>query len=207
MVSNNRIIVENQLFPVINLIKKSFQIKNMLLLSCEPYKKMSFRNRFVVSGNQGLIHLSIPLENGRSQRVPFKDVKICQREKWQVNHWRTLTSCFNKSPFFEYYQDALQKLFNNTPSFLFDFNLRILHWLKEVLHFPADIAVTCDFPEDVEDLRNRWLPKNFQDDDETILYPQVFEDRIGFQKNLSILDMLFNVGPQATELLKSASST
>src|SRR5215216_1327217 len=100
----NSIIIENQSFPIITWTKYLFCKKHIILFSWESYPKMTFRNRFVVAGSNGLIHLSIPLVNGRSQKIPFKDVRISYREKWQLNHWRTITSCYNKSPYFEYYR-------------------------------------------------------------------------------------------------------
>src|SRR5690349_3041544 len=126
MNSNEIIIVENQLFPVINLIKYSFLKKHIVLLSWEGYRKMSFRNRYVVLGSSGLIHLSTPLMKGRNQNVPFKEVRISYMEKWQSIHWRTLTSCYNKSPWFDHYRDDVEKFFTVKREFLFDLNLEIL---------------------------------------------------------------------------------
>src|SRR5205085_8316027 len=126
----------------------------ILLLLCESYHKMSFRNRFVVSGSNGLIHLSVPLVYGRNQKIPFKDVRVCYREKWQLIHWRTITSCYNRSPYFEYYRDELEKFFVNRWEFLFDWNLATLDWLREVLKFPTELVVTIQLPDgSIEDLR------------------------------------------------------
>ena len=205
MRENTVIVTENQCFPVINLIKYSFKKKHIILFSCEGYKKMSFRNRFVVAGSNGIIPLSVPLVMGRNQRLSFKDVRISYQQNWQLMHWRTLTSCYNRSPFFEYYKDSVEIFFTERREFLFDWNLAILEWLKKVLNFPAEIIVSEQMPEDAEDLREKWLPKNFQKDDFKIKYPQVFEGKIGFQKNLSILDLLFNVGPHAAGILKLSS--
>ena len=198
------IIIENQPFPLINWIKYSFQKEHIILLSCEGFRKMTFRNRFIVAGGTGLIPLSTPLVLGRNQKIPFKDVRISYQQNWQLRHWRTLTSCYNKSPFFEYYKDGLEIFFMGKWQFLFDWNMAILGWLKKVLIFPAEIIVAEEPPEDAEDLREKWLPKNFQNDTFEIVYPQVFENKIGFQKNLSILDLLFNMGPHAADILKSS---
>ena len=72
----------------------------------------------------------------------LKDVRICYREKWQVRYWRTITSCYNRSPYFEYYRNEFEKFFKNNWEFLFDWNLAALNWLKEVLIFPGEIIVT-----------------------------------------------------------------
>jgi len=198
-------VVENQLFPLINWIKFSFSSKYIILLAGEPYKKMSFRNRYVLAGSNGLITLTVPLEKGRNQKVLFKQVRIFKDGKWQLTHWRTITSCYNKTPYFEHYASALEKLFTDKYEFLFEWNFSILQWLKDVLKFPAELIVLDKVPEDAEDFRDKWRPKNFQDDPLVTRYPQIFEARIGFQNNLSILDMLFNVGPNAAKLLGHSS--
>jgi hypothetical protein len=206
MQSNDSLIIENQSFPLINWTKYLYVKKHIFFLSCDSYNKMSFRNRFVISGSNGLIHLSVPIVNGRNQKIPFKDVRICYREKWQLLHLRTLISCYNRSPYFEYYRDALEKFFVNRWKFLFDWNLAILDWLKEILRFPGEVLVTTQLPDQsIEDARNKWLPKNFQQVDLGFKYAQVFEERIGFQNNLSILDLLFNTGSQARNLLSELS--
>ena len=205
MTLESSFIVENQSFPLINWIKYPFEKKHIILLASEGFRKMSFRNRFIVAGSNGLIPLSVPLVLGRNQKLSFKDVRISYQQNWQLIHWRTLTSCYNKSPFFEYYKDELETFFTEQWEFLFDWNLAILNWLKKVLNFPAEIIVSEQMPKDAEDLRDKWLPKNFQNDSFEIVYPQVFENRIGFQKNLSILDLLFNIDMHAANILKLSS--
>src|SRR6476661_10171035 len=141
MPDNDEILIENQSFPLISWTKYLFSKKHIIFLLCEEYRKMSFRNRFVISGSNGPINLSVPLINGRDQKVPFKDVRICYREKWQVRHLRTITSCYNRSPYFEYYRNEFEKFFKNSWEFLFDWNLAALNWLKEVLIFPGELIV------------------------------------------------------------------
>lgn len=207
--TNRILIVENQYFPIINYIKILFENTHIIFYSFEAYQKMSFRNRCIVAGSNGLINLSVPVENGRNQKVPFKDIRISYKDGWQKQQWVTLLSCYNKSAFFEFYRDGLEKLFTGKIEFLFDLDLEILQWLKGVLQFTAEIVVLDDpaFLEqraEITDYRNRWLPKNY---DQPALntfaqrYYQVFEERIGFKQNLSILDLLFNEGPNARNLL------
>lgn len=211
------LIVENQYFTCINLVKYLFLKTHINIYPFEPYRKMSFRNRCVVAGSNGLVHLSIPVENGRNQKAPFRDVRISYREDWQTHHWRTLTSCYNKSAFFEFYRDGVEKFFLEREVFLFDLNIKILFWLNGALKMDCKIDIVENPPQAEEtafiDLRDRWLPKNFQADDRqndgkillpALKYFQVFENRIGFQPNLSILDLLFNEGPNAAALLKDS---
>ena len=207
--TNSILIIENQYFPCINWIKNSFLYSNINISPFEPYRKMSFRNRCVVAGSNGLVPLSVPVENGRNQKAPFRDVRISHREDWQKNHWRTITSCYSKSAFFEFYGDAVEKFFLGKEVFLFDLDMKIVLWLKQVLKIDCNIGIVEDpsltSKTEVIDLRDKWLPKNFQQEDGVLSLPkyfQVFENRIGFQPNLSILDLLFNEGPNAIPLLK-----
>jgi len=152
---NASIILDNQSFPIINWINFLFSKKYIILLSGEDYQKMTFRNRYILAGSNGIISLSIPLINGRNQKVCFKEVRIANNEKWQLTHWRTITACYNKSPFFEYYKESLQKFFVQRWEFLFDWNLSVLEWLHAVLKFPGELIVLENSLGEVEDRRNR----------------------------------------------------
>lgn len=107
---NETLLVDIQYFGTINWIFTSFQYSNIEIEQYETYQKMSFRNRCVVLGGNGPVNLSVPLEKGRGQKTLMKDVKICWRGNWQVQHWRTIESGYNRSPFFDYYRDGLWDL-------------------------------------------------------------------------------------------------
>ena len=194
-----KIIIENQYFGTINYINTLFQFSNVEIEQYESWQKMSFRNRCMVAGSNGLVHLSVPLESGRSQKGLVKDVRISYSDDWQTRHLRTIESCYNRAPFFEFYRDGVWRLLEKKEAFLFDLNLSILEWLKGVLKVPATITLTDTYqktlPEHTLDLRNYSLPKNYQAQPMGFRYTQVFEDRIGFMSNLSILDLLFCSGP------------
>jgi hypothetical protein len=200
-----KLIIEYQYFGTLNYINTLFQFSNIEFEVCETFQKMSFRNRMVLAGSNGLVYLSVPLEKGRDQKQLLKDVRISYSLPWQQQHWRTIESCYNRSPFYEYYRDWLEGFYNRRPVFLLDLNREIMDWLVKQLKATAQLGETTgfypDYPADIADFRNRWLPRNFQDNETNILYRQVFEDRIGFQKNLSILDLLFCEGPNAGVLL------
>jgi hypothetical protein len=206
-INNDHLIIESQYFGCIYYIKTLFQFSNAKIDVYENYQKLSFRNRCVVAGSNGLIHLSVPLVKGRSQRQPVKDVRISYTQSWQKQHFRTIESCYNLSPFFEYYRDWLANFYEQKFVFLADMNMEILHWLSRQLKLPATITTTDQFlpfyPE-AFDLRGHFMPKNFQSlsgRKAVINYSQVFSDRIGFQENLSVLDLLFCCGPSAAGLL------
>lgn len=170
----------------------------------EHFQKMSFMNRCTLLGGNGPINLTVPLDGGRNQRSDMKEVKILNRENWQARHWKTITSCYNKSPWFDHYRDELEILYSLNFEFLIDWNLRCFQWICDKLAIKTPFSLSEEFVKDYdkniyEDLRGRLMPstinKNFP---EVVRYPQVFGDRFGFVPNLSVLDYLFCVGPRHT---------
>jgi hypothetical protein len=200
IVNSQSIIVDNQYFSCVNYYSSLFMNADIKIEACEHYRKMSFRNRCVVAGSNGLINLSVPLQNGRDQKGMIKEVRIDNWDNWQRQHWHTIFSCYGNSPFFEFYREEVETLFRRKFTYLFDLNLEALDWVKKTIKLPGQISLTETFlktyPAEVDDARNRWLPKNFQQDEKPMRYIQVFEEKIRFQPNLSILDLLFCEGPQ-----------
>ncbi|MFI5124091.1 MAG: WbqC family protein [Chitinophagales bacterium] len=200
------ILSEIQYFPPIIFFKTSYKNIYIVLDQYEKYRKMSFRNRCLIAGANGIISLSVPLRHGRNQHVPVNEVRIDGSESWQDQHWKSIQSAYNRSPFFEYYRDELEKHFQLKTELLMDWNLECLKWVGEKLRWPAEIRLTEDpvtgpGTEKWEDLRDQVLPKNYMNYS-PVKYRQVFEERTGFLPNLSILDLLFNTGKLAGDLLK-----
>jgi hypothetical protein len=166
---------------------------------------MSFRNRCIIAGANGPISLSVPLEFGRDQKKPMKDVRISNQQPWQKQHWKSIVSSYNRSPWFEFYRDELGEIYKKPFTFLLDWDLACFEWSIRKLGLSITISATDRFaerydPDEWIDLRNRLVPKNYPDFDQ-VKYKQVFEERIGFIPNLSILDLLFCEGRQAAGLL------
>ena len=168
----------------------------------EHFQKMTYRNRYRISGANNAILLTVPLVKGRNQRESMAHVQLFNEERWQVQHWRTLVSVYKRSPFFDHYHDSLSPLFERQFTHLTDFNVAALEWVKKQLKLPFRIGITetyqKEYPPEIKDLRSpESAPAAFP------RYYQVFEDRIGFQPDLSILDLLFSEGPGAGEWLIS----
>jgi hypothetical protein len=196
-----------QYFPPITFFKASYRETYIYLDQYEIYRKMGFRNRCLIAGANGIISLSVPLEKGRNQRLPVREVRISQLERWQLGHMKSLCSAYNRSPFFEYYRDELDLLFSKKFEKLMDWDLECLNWVKEKLSWPPEIRLTeKPVPGNGnglwKDHRNEILPKNHAGQN-PLIYRQVFEEKTGFFPNLSILDLLFNLGKQAGDLLKA----
>jgi WbqC-like protein family len=198
------LITEFQYFPSVILYKKLNNFSNIVFEQYEYYQKMTFRNRCRVAGAEGSIDLSIPLEKGRDQRSPIKDVRIANSRKWQAEHWKTLLSCYSRSPWFEFYRDELEGLYRRPVSFLMDWNLACFEWSIHVLELPLKIGFTeawqKTYPEEGwVDWRGKILPKELAISG--LVYRQVFEERTGFLPGLSILDLLFCEGKNTRRLL------
>lgn len=191
------LLVHIQYFGTVDYINTLFQNSNIIIEQYESWQKMSFRNRTVIAGSNGVINLSVPLEKGRGQKELTKDVRISYRSNWQAEHLRTIRSCYGRAPFFEFYFHEIEGVLSSRQTFLLDLNLDILDWLVSVFKAAVSIERSGGYarePMDAVDLRNRFGPK-----DEPVgklpVYTQVFEDRIGFRPNLSILDLLLCSGP------------
>lgn len=177
--------------------------ENPLVEACEHYIKQTWRNRCVIGTANGPMTLSLPVE-GKGEKSLIRDVKLSDHGNWRHLHWNSIESAYNSSPFFEYYADDLNPFFSKKYEFLFDFNEEIRKTLCELLDIQSLSGTTetyiaeSDIPSDWTDWRNTIHPKKQTDTNfEAKPYYQVFDRKFGFQPNLSILDLLFNMGPEA----------
>src|ERR1700754_2393292 len=126
---------------------------------------MSFRNRCQIAGGEGVINLNVPLEKGRDQKTRMKDVRIADAQPWQAQHWKTIVSCYSRSPWFEFYRDELEELYKTRYEFLIDWNRACFEWTVKVLRLPLTVSFTRTWkavydPEEAVDLRGKLVPKN-----------------------------------------------
>ena len=172
----------------------------------ERYRKQSYRNRTVIMNGNGALNLIIPtVHDGRMGIV--KDVRIEYTTPWQRAHWRSIESAYNNTPYYLYFKDALKPFYEREYEHLFDFNLQIVKVLLEQLRIDKEVAVTESFtPYCDNDTRLLIHPKKSREEDYPFRlktpYYQVFEDKFGFVPNLSVIDLLFNEGPQAAAYLR-----
>lgn len=193
------LVIENHYLPCVYFFKILFNCEDVKIEQYEYYQKMSFRNRCLLAGPNGLISLSVPLEKGRNQKALIRDVRISYKDNWRLIHWRSIHDAYRKSPFFEWYMDDIKSLFEKKHEFLFDWNLQWLEWLIKQSGQQIKIGLTDSFvenyPTEVVDWRVKINPKNYLDyAKELPEYTQVFESRNGFNPNLSALDLLLCEG-------------
>jgi hypothetical protein len=201
------LLTEYQYFGCIDWFKKLSKYSNIAFELYDWHPKLSFRNRTVIAGANGPIVLSVPLVGGREQKTLSGEVNINYSERWQQQHWRAIESSYRKAPFFEFYADSVQQLLFTQHEFLWQLDAATCTWLMKVLKLKLTVSHTDAFlktlPENWEDGRYYTKPGTLQNDADSWqpVYPQVFEDRLGFLPNLSVLDLLFCTGPKAQTLV------
>ncbi|WP_111306862.1 WbqC family protein [Confluentibacter sediminis] len=171
----------------------------------DNFLKQTYRNRTYIYGANGKLALNIPVIHTQKNRQKYKDVKIFNEEKWQDHHWKSLLSAYRTSPFFEYYEDELLPLFQEKTNYILDFNVKCFETICECLQFELNTSKTEVYQKEIENIEDfRFLvnaKKEFLKPFDR--YNQVFQEKHGFINNLSILDLLFNEGPNALNYLES----
>ena len=164
----------------------------------EHFIKQSIRNRCDIYGANGKLQLTIPKQRKGSSKTIIKEIKISYKQNWQKAHWTAIQSAYNSSPFFEYYQDELQASFENEEKLLVDFNQKLQKVILGLLQQEDKITFTKEFQHKgrLSDFRNhKWKCKS------PVSYDQVFMEKYGFIPHLSVIDLLFNLGPESSDYL------
>ncbi len=175
----------------------------------EPFRKMSYRNRYYLCGPQGWMALSIPVQGGREQKKPMKEMRIDQTQPWARQQWRTLVSAYQRSPYFSHYAAGLQPLFDSPPKWLIEFHERSIQWVAQQVGISLPLY---ESPEEgkkagMEEVDIRiWGPGIEKKAMDSSPYGQVFLDRNPFYPNLSILDLLFQEGPGTLSWIRNHPS-
>jgi len=189
--------------PVEYFIQLNRHKANILIEREEHLIKQTYRNRAHIYSPDGMLALTVPLVKGSKVHTKMKDVKISYDFNWQRLHWMSLQNCYRRSAYFEFYEDDFARFYDRNFEYLFDYNEELLRLIIKLLKLKVDYKLTTEYHEvypEMLDLRRAITPKKESDIDQKP-YFQLFEERHGFLKNLSIVDLLFNHGPQAINYL------
>lgn len=188
--------------PPVSWFSEFLNAENKIIFEqFENFPKQTYRNRTNIFGANGKLSLIIPI-NHNGSRI-FKDIEISYREDWQKLHWKSIKTAYQSSPYFEYYEDKLIKLYESRSKFLLDFNLKSIEIVQNIFKTEKAYSLNNEyvkFPEEVN-FRERFSAKN-PSEYEMNEYYQTFSDKMGFLKDLSILDLICNKGPESVTYLK-----
>ena len=179
------------------------------LEACENYQKQSYRNRCRIYAAGGVESLTLPVvHEGGTSSLPIREIRVDWSRDWLPRMERAIVSAYESSPYFEYYRDSLFDILESRPEKLFDLNIRLIHYFLGKIGISADIDFTTEYERpgetapDIRDLRGLIHPKRPSILKTEKPYWQVFAAKYGFKSDLSVMDLLFNEGPDSISYLK-----
>ena len=195
-----QVLLSTTYFGPVQWYQKLHRADAVLVEQWESFQKQTYRNRCIIATTQGVQALTVPVVRGESQLI--KDIRISDHGNWRHLHWNALQSAYGESPFFEYYQDDIRPFFEKRWDFLLDYNEAICQKMCELIDIQPKIEYSSEFmtePSVQIDFRTAINPKHPVPDSGFIPKPyyQVYATKHGFLSNLSVLDLLFNMGPES----------
>ena len=178
----------------------------------EHYRKQSFRSRCEILGANGVIALTVPVYKTSGEKTPTREVRIDHSKAWRHQHWNSIHSAYKNSPYFDYYAEALEPIYQKQYDLLWELNRDLQQAVLDILEINIDFSyseVYIDTGKDDRDWRNALSDKprlNKPDPNFTpASYYQVFSERTAFVPNLSILDLIFCEGPSSAEIIQKST--
>jgi len=203
------LLIEPHYLPSIAFFVYALSFEHLSIEQYANFQRSSYANRTYIAGANGKQRLSIPLKGGSRQKCLLKDVQMDFTENWLKEHWFAIQSAYAKAAFFEYYETEIKAFFKIPPTSLLQWNLNWLHWLCTQLNWQPTISLTKNYctkealNDTILDMRHAILPNNsYNNLLQNIQYYQLFQEKNGFQYNLSVLDVLMSVGPDTLNLIR-----
>ena len=180
------ILLSTTYFGPVQWYQQLHRAENVKIERWENFQKQTFRNRCLISAANGVQALTVPVKHGDTMLI--KDLRISDHGNWRHLHWNAIQSAYGKSPFFDYYEDDLRPFFEQRWDYLLDFNEAIRQKVCELIDIQPHVGYTESFMQPPSEQEDRFEPKK---------YYQVYQQKHGFLPNLSILDLLLNMGPES----------
>lgn len=202
---NNKILLPIFYLPPISWFSVFMNPENEISFEqFENFPKQTYRNRTAIYGANGKLALIVPIKH--TGKREFKDTEISYVEDWQKLHWKSIKTAYQSTPYFEYYEDKLKTIFEEKVNSLMEFNLKTLGIILAILKTGKKYELTTEYfrNPDAEDFREKFSAKS-ESEYEMPEYYQSFSDKNGFIKDLSILDLICNIGPETLTYIKNIS--
>lgn len=195
-------VVSTQFLPTIAWLSLAEKTENISIEAYEYFEKQTYRNRATLLSSQGLINIIVPI-NKQEKKTFVKDTTISYKENWDIQAWRTIFSCYGKSPYFIYYADKLKGIILSKQKYLLELNFMLLEFIKTSMKLSFNYYLTSRYienkPKIYKDLSSPKQRENFCRD--LGKYSQCFDEKFSFERNLCSLDLLMNLGPQSSSYL------
>lgn len=199
----NSILLSSAYLAPVEYYSKLAHCDKAIIEQCDHYSKQTYRNRCTIASPGGTLALSVPTVKSQELKCPMKDIRISDHGNWRHLHWNALEAAYNNTPYFEYYKDDFKPFYEQHYEFLIDFNEELCQMICNLLGISPCMERSSEYRialTDETDFRERIHPKkDFRQEDPSFCarpYYQVFETKHGFLPNLSIVDLLFNMGPE-----------
>lgn len=207
----NAVLLTSAYLAPVQYYTKLYAAPRILEERYDHYVKQTYRNRCIIAGPNGTQALSLPIEHTELEKPCTRDIRLSDHGKWQHLHWNALVSSYDNSPYFEYYADDFRPFYEKKYDYLVDFNEGLRETVCNLLDLHPHIELTASYikPDtlDADDFRETIRPKVDYTSDSSfraVPYYQVFSQKHGFLPNLSILDLLFNMGPESRLVLRDS---
>ena len=205
------VILSSYYFGTVQAFSHLIRARKVIIEQNDNYSRQSYRNRTTIMAANGAMDLIIPVIKPK-EKTKTRDIRISYDTNWQKNHWKSIESAYNNSPFFEYYRDDLEVVYKKRWQFLTDLNTVLFELTNEMLEADCDVDYTKNYigtvPDNWTDLREIIHPKKdyriFDKAFSPVPYRQVFSETRTFVPNLSIIDLIFNKGPEAYMVLEES---
>lgn len=178
----------------------------------DNYTKQTYRNRCMIADANGPLALTIPTEKTAEGKCLMRDIRISDHGNWRHQHWNALEAAYRHTPFFQYYEDDFRPFYEKKIAFLYDFNLQLTEMVCSLIGLDVTLKPTEEYlhkSDEMVDFRNVITPKIAWEEDKQFRpteYYQVFREKHGFIPNLSIADLLFNMGPESILILNETNT-